>query len=112
MSTVLIRAAGAAPGVFRCACLGLFSICLLSTLVGAQPVVPGMGIIIDEVGDDFEEERWEFMPQPSQEQPEHRQKRTWAVGNVAQQTLARGTASRNSRYPQARLHSARWALWQ
>ena len=28
----------------------------------AQPVVPGVGIIIDEVGDDFEQERWEYYP--------------------------------------------------
>jgi hypothetical protein len=36
--------------------------CLLSPLASAQPIVPGTGIIIDAVGDDFEQDRWEYKP--------------------------------------------------
>ena len=62
MRTGLLRVACAMRSLANFLIPGLLSVCLLSTLVSAQPVVPGMGIIIDEVGDDFEQPRWEYMP--------------------------------------------------
>lgn len=50
---------------FRWVCRGFLGCTLLATIANAtagQPVVPGTGVEITKVGDDFEGEYWEFFP--------------------------------------------------